>query len=825
VATEPEGIAPSGALLTPLPARQRVLTGALPIPLTRLIGREREVAELGALLRNPSVRLLTLTGPGGVGKTRLAIEVAAAVHDVFREGAVFVPLADVADPTLVPATVARALGVRDSGDRPAESVLTEVLRGQELLLILDNLEHLLAAAPLLTALLAGCPTLRILATSRARLRLSGERSVLLAPLAVPEPERMPPLTELPGYGAVRLWIERAQAAQPGFGLTAANAADIAAICHQLDGLPLAIELAAAWSRLLPPAAILARMTRRLELLTGGPSDQPARLRTMTNAIAWSHDLLAPAHQRFFRRLAVFLGGFTLEAAAAVAGAESSLAGGASAGSAKRRTDLGPGDPDFDAVAVLVDHHLLLCADPAEGGRNTVAPRFGMLETIREFGLEQLRASGEERAARDAHATYFLSLVAAAEPGLIGPEQLAWLDRLEQELPNIRAALGWLRERGRVEGGLRLASAPGRFWWRGYLSEGRSWLESFLALPAAGGASPARVRALIVAGDLAAWQKDNDHARARHDEAAALARSIGDGWGLAMALHGLGSDANDRDQPAEAEPLLEESYARFRELDDPWAAAVVRSKQGGTALLRGDHARAAACFEEALAVFRERQDWRLVAAALDMLGQLALTRGDERGARRTFAESLALSTALGDKTGVAWRLVGLAGVAALTGQAERTARLLGAAAALREVLGARPGLHEKAIHDRIETAARAALGAEGFAAALAGGAALPLADAIAEATAVADSPADDGARTAATRSDAPTGRAPSAPAGLTPRELEVLRLLVEGASDPEIAARLFISRKTASNHVHAILTKLGVGSRSAAVALAVRRGLD
>ena len=463
-------------------------------------------------------------------------------------------------------------------------------------------------------------------------------------------------------------------------------------------------------------------------------------------------------------------------------------------------------------------------EPLADGSDDRPPRFEMLETIREFALEHLAASGDAESAHDAHADYFLALAAEAEPHLIGPDQLAWLDLLEQELPNLRAALGWLRVRGRIAEGLRLATAPGRFWWRrGFLSEGRTWLDSFLALPEVEGVSLVRIRALIVAGDIAAWQKDNEHALSRHGEAAALARSLGDAWGVAMALYGLGSDAVDREELPQAEPLLAESLAHFRAIGDTWGAALARSKQGILALAQGDHVRADVYLKEALAVFRERQDWRFVAGVLDELGHLALARGDGRSARRAQAEALALSVSLGDRTGIAWGLMGQAGVAALVGRAEQATRLLGAAATLREVVGARLAPQEQAMHDQIEADAQAALGAAGFAAAWVEGAALPLADAVAEAIAVAGGEADDGEARA---EDTPLsdGHPPSLHAGLTPREMEVLHLLVGGQSDREIAAALSITRRTASTHVSAILAKLRQPSRSAAVAHAMRHRL-
>jgi non-specific serine/threonine protein kinase len=754
----------------------------LPLPLTSFVGREREVAAVCAALQQDGVRFLTLTGPGGVGKTRLALRVAEELVSDFPDGVWFVPLAPVRDPALVPSAIAGALGVREAADRPLVAALRTFLRDKQALLLLDNCEHLLEAALLVTDLLSTCPRLAVLATSRAVLRLSGEHDFVVPPLALPDLEGLPLLDCLNEAPAVRLFVERARAARADFALTAETAAAVVRICHRLDGLPLAIELAAARLSHLSTSEILARLGRRLPLLTGGPQDQPARRRTMRAAIAWSYDLLASDEQALFRRLSVFAGRFTLDAAQTVAGPKAP-------------------DSTLDLLSSLIDKSLLGREEGAGGGS-----RFAVLETMREFGWEQLVASGEEEAACDAHAAYILALAERAEPHLFGPDQTAWLDRLEAELPDVRAALGWLRARGRAEEGLCLAAAPGRFWWRrGYVSEGRGWLAAFLALPEAGGASPVRVRALLLAADLAAWQQENEQALAWDGEAAALARDLGDEVGLAMALKALGCDAIDRGCPERAVLLLEESFARFRDQGERFQAARVQAVQATAALAQGDHARAAAYLEPALAVFRDRQDGRLIADALEGLGLVALARGDEQGARCALVESLALSAELGDKSGIACCLMDLAGVAGLAGQAAQAARLLGASAALRHDLGRRFQPHEQVAHDRIEAAARSALGTARFAAEWERGAALPLADAIAEATAVHPSPS-------------------GSPVGLTHRELHVLRLLADGKSDPEIAAALFISRRTAATHVAAVFRKLGVTSRAAAAAYAVRHGL-
>ena len=779
--------------LVPLPGAGQESALSLPRPLTPLIGREREVAAVCALLLREDVPLVTLTGPGGVGKTRLGLRVAEEVAATFPDGVWYVPLAPLHDPRLVAATVAAVLGVREAGGRPLVAGLQAFLRNKQALLLLDNFEHVLEAALLVTDLLAACPRLRVLVTSRSVLHLSGEHDVVVPPLALPDLVRLPSPDGLNEVPAVRLFVERARAVRDGFVLTADNAAAVSRICHGLDGLPLAIELAAARIGHLSAPEILVRLERRLPLLTGGPQDQPIRLRTMRAAVAWSYQLLTDDERALFRRLSVFAGGFTMDAAQAIAGAHAP-------------------DSVLDLLSSLIDKSLLSREEEMRGGS-----RFAMLETLREFGLEQLAACGEEEAARDAHATYVLALAERAEPHLFGPDQVAWLDRLEAELPNVRAALDRLRAKGRAEDGLSLAAAPGRFWWRrGYLSEGRAWLDALLVLPADGDGSATRVRALILAGDIAAWQKDDAQASTRHDEAAALARALGDEWGLALALLGLGSDAIDRGEWAGAESLLVESFDLFRDLGDPWGAALVRCQQGVVAQAQGNHDHAAACFDEALGVFRERQDWRYVAATLGHLGKLALARGDERGARMAYREALALSTELGDKTGIAWEVMGMAGVAGLEGQAEQAARLLGAAEALRDQIGARLAPYEWAIHDRIQATVRQALGPSAFAAAWARGGALSVADAIAEAMAIAD-----GAMQASRR----PADGPNSAAGLTRRELEVLRLLAAGRSDKEIAATLFVSRRTAATHVAGIFRKLDVASRAAAAAYAVRHGLD
>jgi predicted ATPase/class 3 adenylate cyclase/Tfp pilus assembly protein PilF len=659
----------------------------LPVQLTSFVGRARELAEVRQLLS--ANRLVTLTGAGGVGKTRLALRAAAELHGAFPDGAWLISLAPVADPALVPSAIAQALGVREAGGRTLAEGLRDHLRDKRLLLIVDNCEHLLpGAAPAVTDLLAAAPRLKVLATSRAPLRLAGEREYPVPPLRLPDPPapaRPPDPAALARSEAVALFAERAAAVAPAFAVTAETAEAVAGICRRLDGLPLALELAAVRTKVLPPAALLARLEHRLPLLTGGPRDLPARHQTLRASIAWSHDLLAPAEQTLFRRLAVFAGGCTLDAAEAVCDPGGDLPLGA-----------------LDGLASLVDKSLVL---PDE--ETSSEPRFAMLETLREYAAERLAASAEAAAIRRRHLAYYLALVERAEPRLRGPQQTVWLDRLEREHANLRAALMWCTEApgaaGRAEMGLRLAGALWRFWdVRCYVVEGRWWLERVLETYRR--RSPARVKALIGAGALAWRQDDGAAAQARYEEGLALARELGDKQSVATALNSLGFVALSSRNYAIAHALHEEGLALARELGDKQNVATALNRLGLLARYHGDYAAARRLHEESVAIRRELGDKQGVATALNNLAVVARQQGDYARARSLAEESLALHRAVGDRHNLAATLRNLGQIAYLQGRFAEAQPYLEHSLALSKDLGQILGIVEALV--RMANIARA-----------------------------------------------------------------------------------------------------------------------
>src|SRR5215212_5956930 len=558
----------------------------LPAQPTALVGRERELEEVLALVRNPAVRLLTLTGPGGTGKTRLGLQAAAELTDEFEDGVFFVALASIAAPALVAPTIARTLGLTESGNQPPEELLKGYLRDRQTLLVLDNFEQVLESASLLDEVLSAAPDLKILITSRTPLRLYGEHEFPVESLSVPDPKSLPPVESLNQYDAVRLFVERARAVRPDFSLTEENAPAVVEICARLDGLPLAIELAAARIKLLPPRAMLSRLDNRLRLLTGGARNLPERQRTLRSTIEWSYELLDEGERTLFARLAVFSGGSTLETMEAVCDPQGDL----------------PVDT-LEGVSSLLDKSLLR-REEGQGGE----PRFVMLETIHEYASERLEEQRDAEAIKRAHAEYSLALAEEAEPRLWGPEDAAWLDRLEQEHDNMRAALTWAIEHEEAELALRIGGALRWFWYmEGYYGEGRRWLEAALVKDW-GVAAEARARALEGVGWLASGQGNLDRAQAAAEEGLKLSTEAG---------------------------LGDVVVADFQNV---LGEAVVRQ--------RGDYEWAAELLEESSALHREAGDARGVAWSLGNLANVSSDRGNFEQAKELYEEGLALSRELG-----------------------------------------------------------------------------------------------------------------------------------------------------------------------------------
>jgi predicted ATPase/class 3 adenylate cyclase len=622
----------------------------LPLVATSFIGREEEQATVRRLLTES--RLLTLTGAGGCGKTRLALEVAATLVEAYPDGVWLAELAALADPTLVQQAVATALGLREDPGRALLATLTDYLEAGHRLLVLDNCEHLVAAcAELAAALLRDCPGLRILATSRERLAVAGETTFPVPSLAVPDLAHLPPAEQLRLYASVRLFVERARAQRPQFTLTAKNAPPVCQICAHLDGIPLAIELAAARVTALSPATIAARLDDRFRLLTGGPRTALPRQQTLRAALDWSHELLSEAEQVLFARLAVFVGGWTLEAAEAV------CARGAVAA-----------DMVLDLLSGLIDKSLVVLED-LEG-----EARYRLLETVRQYGLERLEALGEAAALRDRHLAWCAALAEAAEPALRGPEQASWLARLEAEHDNLRAALGCSTQAGRPETGLRLATALGRFWrLHSHLSEGLRWLDA--TLDAAAAAPPAlRARALLRMGTLALAFEHTAQATPLLEESLSLFRQLGDQQSVAAALGELGHLALARCDYSLAAARYRESLVMRRAARDVAGMAISLHNLAWLAFTMNDPTQARTLFEESLALAREVDDTYSVANALSSLADVVIAQSDYAYAGALFTQSLALYRELGDRLYAADSLVGLGDVAHQQGEYARARTL-------------------------------------------------------------------------------------------------------------------------------------------------------
>ena len=689
----------------------------LPVAATPLIGREADASVLAYLLQQPHMRLLNVVGPGGVGKTRLAMRATDDLAGGFVDGVYWVDLSSLRNPELVAATIAARLELRQRGSEPLAELLVAHLGPRKLLLVLDNIEQLLPASALLQRLLDACPGLRILATSRVPLPVRGAQEYALAPLPLPPPDLQDP-EAIGAYAAVALFLERARAVVPRLALTAATAPVLAELCRRLDGLPLAIELAAALVKLLPPQAMLDRLsegaptpTNALDLLGGGAWDRPERQQTMRAALDWSHDLLEPDEQALFRALAVFAGGWTAEAAEAVARPPGEMVGD------------GPG-----IMAALIAKQLVRRADvTGELGR------FAMLETTRQYAAERLDRDGEAGAAEARHAAYYLDLAERAEPELTGPDQARWLARLEAEHGNMRVALGWAARREDPEMGLRLAAALWRFWYtRGYLAEGRGWLEAALARATSGGVperSLARARALFAAGVLASEQGAEAEAQIFSEESLALFRSAGVLRGQAGALNTLGVLARHRRDYPRAESLYEEVLAIDRALDDRRGIGAALHNLGIAVVQQGQAERALALFTESLALRREVGNQWGTANTLHSIGAACARIGLQAQAHQALGESVGIFNMLGDRDGIAGCLEELGALATAEWQPDRAARLLGAAAVLREAIGAPLPPDDQEETDRIIAELLATLGSEKFAIAWAAGQSLPLEGAV------------------------------------------------------------------------------------------------
>lgn len=685
----------------------------LPLPLTALLGREQDADRLTAMLCADGVRLLTLTGTGGVGKTRLALHLAHTLRDRFADGVAFVPLAPLADAALVLPTVAQVLGLREGGGAPVGERLQRSLRDKWLLLVLDNCEHVLEGVAAVAALVERCGQLVILATSRAPLRVRGEQEYPLKPLALPDFERMVTVDEAAQSPAVRLFVERAHAASASFTLTLDNASAVAAICGRLDGLPLALELAAPRVKLLPPSALLERLHHTLPLLTAGGRDVPARQQTLRTALDWSYRLLSTQQQRLFARLSVFAG-CSLEAMEAVCSAEADL-------------DV------LECATSLVEQSLVR----AEVGPED-EPRFGMLQTIREYAGAQLEASGEAEESRQRYAAYYLSLAEAAAPNLTGPEQAAWLERLDRDLDNLRAVLGWARERGQTEIGLRLAGGLARFWReRGHGSEGLGWLTEFIARMEAteggdGVEVPTVVRAdaLFAAGWLAGGRGEHQLAVPWLERAVALHHVRGDPIGAVRALSALAGVAFDQGDVPGARARYEECAAVARSAQDHGELARALGNLGEMYYHLDDLSRATAFYQESLDVARASGRVEVEAAQLGNLGNVALQQGDLRRAATLHRQALELKWALGYSRQIAITLEDLAALAVVEGRMERAACLLGAAIELRATTDSPQGVPERVATERATAPARAALGEAQWTAAVGAGRVLSLTAAIA-----------------------------------------------------------------------------------------------
>jgi non-specific serine/threonine protein kinase len=783
----------------------------IPTPAASLVGRRQERLQARALLLDEAAPLLTLTGPGGVGKTRLALAIAHDVDAAFVDGVTFVDLSLLTDSAMVLDAVARALGLGGDGRQPLLQHVQEHVHPRQLLLVLDNCEHVLGvAAELAGSLLAAAPALQVLVTSRTPLNLHAEHIMPVAPLAVPEADNhgnvryaTHQLALLGQMDAVALFVQRGRQVRPGFALTEDNAAAVAEICRRLDGLPLAIELAAARLRHLSPATLLARLSDRLTLLSGGPRDAPYRQQTLRDTIAWSYDLLSPEEQALFRRLAVFAGGFTMEAAE-VTGADNAANG-------ERLAVL-------DQISSLIDHSLLTYGDGANGEM-----RYRFLETIRDFGLAHLATSGEEPAVRERHARWCLALADHDWWSLAPTQEAEALDQLEHEHDNLRAALAWLERTGDTVLLLHLAGRLAHFWIvRSHRSEGWRWLDRALTANRDDIPRPILADATIGAAALLRTLDEDARATSLAEEALAHYRALSDARGIAATLNLLGVLARGQKEFVAARVIGAEALALWRELGEPGWTALALDNLALVAHWQGHQERAEALLAEALSLYRALHDTRGIASVLNNLAMVATGSGRFEQAARYQREGLDACVAARVKESLVDVVAGIGVTAIGAGLTAAGVRPYAAAVELAASITYRIETPERERYEQAIVTARSTLSAEAFEVAMAAGRGLSVEDMVAEARGVVDGIVDGGGL-------APLPAATSAPAplrefGLTQRELEVLVLLAGRLTDPEIAACLFLSPRTVEGHVAKILGKLGAGNRREAAALAVRHQL-
>jgi predicted ATPase/class 3 adenylate cyclase len=656
----------------------------LPQQATRFIWREKELAELNRLLA--SSRLLTLTGTGGCGKTRLSLQAAAESLERYPDGAWLVELAPLSDPGLLPQTVATVLCLKEEPAKPVRQTLVEYLKDKRLLLLLDNCEHLLdGCAKLADTLLRQCPRVTILASSREALGIDGEQAYRVPSLSLPDPKQAHTPASVAPFEAVQLFTDRALLARSDFQVTHQNAATLVSICHRLDGIPLAIELAAARVRSLSIEEIDRKLDQRFSILTGGSRTALPRQQTLRSLIDWSYDLLNDRERELLRGLAVFAGGWTLEAAEEVCAGD------------------GVQDPDvLDLLTSLCDKSLVMVE------QDNGSTRYRLLETVRQYARERLLESGSGAALRQTHRDYYLALAEEADPKLVGTEQAAWLRRFEEEHDNLRSALEWSHAARESVESLRFCGALQRFWrMRGHLSEGRQWCAR--ALGHAGGEelTPVRAKALSAAGLLAYWLGDYPAARALHEECLATWRQLGDQWGMAGSLNNLGMVARSQGDNASARTLYEDSLAIKRELGDQWGVGASLNNLGNLAADQGDFPASRPLHEESLAIWRKLGDRGGIATALENLGHVAYEQGDLASARALQVESLTMRRQLGDKLGMVVSLEMLAAVAGLLGAPLRAARIWGVTERLRAQIGSPLQPKDRSRHDQHVAAARAA----------------------------------------------------------------------------------------------------------------------